>query len=148
MAEDQTVPYFIGALITSAISWILLLATPFSGFNGSNYYLGVYVYGAVWAWSLVGVPILINAILLIYCTLISVLILRFPDKIPDRKYVKYGVFISVGAFILTIINGIVFAAVAWEEDWWWWFGAGFYGGVIGGLLTAILFYLGEKTVEL
>ena len=85
MAEDQTVPYFIGALITSAISWILLLATPFSGFNGSNYYLGVYVYGAVWAWSLVGVPILINAILLIYCTLISVLILRFPDKIPDMQ---------------------------------------------------------------
>lgn len=147
MAEDQG-PYFVGALITSAVAWILLLATPFAGFDGSNYYLGVLFIGNIYAWSLPGIPILINAFLLLYCTIISVLVLRFPEKIPDRKFVKYGLYTAVGGFILSIINGIVFAAVAWEEDWWWWFDAGFYGGVIGGLLTAILFYLGEKTVEL
>ncbi|MFX1328540.1 MAG: hypothetical protein ACFE91_10455 [Promethearchaeota archaeon] len=149
MSENQTLPFFVGALITSALGWILLLATNFGGFDGSNYYLGVYVYGGIGAWSGVyGLPILLTAFLLLYCTIMSILILRFPDKIPDKKYIHYGFYLSVIAFILSIINGIVFAAVAESEEWWWWFDAGFYAGVIGGLLTAILFYLGEKTVKL
>ena len=149
MSDDRTVPYFVGALITSAIGWILLLATDFGGFDGSNYYLGVYVYGGIGAFSGVyGIPIIISFILLIYCTMISILILKAPDKIPNRKYVRYGFFAAVLEFILSIIGGIVFAAVAEGEEWWWWFDAGFYGGVIGGLLTAILFYFGEKIVDL
>ncbi len=147
MSDEKT--YFVGALITSAVGAILLLATNFGGFNGSNYYLGVYIWGGVNILSgISGVPIILAAILLFYCLAISVLILKAPEKIPDRKFVKYGFFAAVIVFILSIIGGIVFAAVAYEEDWWWWFDAGFYGGVIGGLLTAILFYLGEKTVEL
>ncbi len=147
MSDEKT--YFMGALITSVIGAILILATRFSGFDGSNYYLGVYIYGGIGSWSgLYGVPIIISGILLLYCTMISLLILRAPDKIPDKKFVKYGFFAAAFEFVLSIIGGIVFAVVAYEEDWWWWFDAGFYGGVIGGLLTAILFYLGEKTVEL
>ncbi|MFX1463560.1 MAG: hypothetical protein ACFFBF_11035 [Promethearchaeota archaeon] len=149
MSENQTLPYFVGALITSALGWILLLATNFGGFDGSNYYLGVYVYGGIGAWSGVyGLPILLTAFLLLYCTIMSILVLRFPDKIPDKRFIHYGIYLSAVAFILSIINGIVFAAVAESEEWWWWFDAGFYAGVIGGLLTAILFYLGEKTVKL
>ncbi|KKM27114.1 hypothetical protein LCGC14_1577960 [marine sediment metagenome] len=147
MSDEKT--YFVGALITSGVAAILLFATNFAGFDGSNYYLGVYYWGGIGAFSgLSGVPIIISGFLLLYCMIISVLILKAPDKIPDRKFVKYGFFAAVIALILLIIGGIVFAAVAYEEDWWWWFDAGFYGGVIGGLLTAILFYLGEKTVEL
>ncbi len=149
MSENQASTYFVGALITSAVGWILLLATDFGGFNGSNYYLGVYMYGGIGAWSGVyGLPILLTAFCLIYCTIISILILRFPEKIPDKKFVQYGFFLAVISFILSIINGIVFAVVAESEGWWWWFDAGFYAGVIGGLLTAILFYLGKKSVNL
>ena len=147
MSDEKT--YFVGALITSAVGWILLLALDFGGFDGSNYYLGVYVYGGIGAFSGVyGVPIIISAILLLYCMLISLLILRAPDKIPDRKFIRYGFFAAVLEFILSLIGGIVFAIIAEDEEWWWWFDGGFYGGIIGGLLTAILFYLGEKTVEL
>ncbi len=147
MSDEKT--YFVGALITSAIGAILLLATKFGGFDGSNYYLGVTVIGGIASWSgLYGVPIIIMGILLLYCMMISLLILRAPDKIPDRKFVKYGFFAAVLEFILSIIGGIAFAINAEYEEFWWWFDAGFYGGVIGGLLTAILFYLGEKTVEL
>ena len=149
MPENLTLPYFVGALIVSAVGWILLLATPFGGFDGSNYYLGVYLYGGVGAWSGVyGLPILLSAIFLLYCTVMSILILRFPEKIPDKKFIRYGFYLAALEFILSIINGIVFAAVAESEEWWWWFDAGFYGGIIGGLLTGILFYLGEKTVDL
>jgi hypothetical protein len=149
MSENRTLPYFVGALITSALGAILLLATNFGGFDGSNYYLGVYVWGGIGAYSGVyGLPILLTAILLLYCLIISILVLRFPEKIPDKKFIKYGLYAAVLAFILSIINGIAFAVVAESEEWWWWFDAGFYGGVIGGLLTAILFYMGEKVVEL
>ncbi|MHA1885399.1 MAG: hypothetical protein ACXADU_19560 [Promethearchaeota archaeon] len=149
MSENKTLPYFVGALITSAIGGILLLATDFGGFDGSNYYLGVYLWGGIGSFSgLYGIPILITALLLIYCTAISILVLRFPERIPDRKFIKFGFFASLGALTLSIINAIVFAGIATWEDWWWWFDAGFYGGLIGSILTGIFFYLGEKVVEL
>jgi hypothetical protein len=148
MVENQTLPYFVGALITSALGWILLLATDFGGFDGSNYYLGVYLYGGLDAWSIYGIPILLSAFPLIYCTIISILVLRFPERIPDKKFVHYGFYLALVTVILSIINAIIFGSVAESEDWWWWFDAGFYAGIIGGALTAVLFYLGEKTVEL
>jgi hypothetical protein len=149
MSENRSLTFFVGALITSALGGILLLATDLGGFNGSNYYLGVYLWGGIGAFSGVyGIPILITALLLIYCTIISILVLKFPEKIPDKKYIHYGLYAAIAALILTIINGIIFAAVAEGEEWWWWFDAGFYGGAIGGLLTALFYYMGEKEVVL
>ena len=149
MSENRSLTFFVGALITSAVGWILLLATPLGGFNGSNYYLGVYLWGGIGAFSGVyGIPILLTAILLIYCMAIAVLVLKFPEKIPDKKFIKFGLYAAVAALILTIISGAIFGGVATDEDWWWWFDAGFYGGVIGGLLTAVFFYMGEKEVVL
>ncbi|MFW9785293.1 MAG: hypothetical protein ACFFFB_23640 [Candidatus Heimdallarchaeota archaeon] len=149
MSENRTLPYFVGALVTSALGGILVLATDLGGFDGSNYYLGVYLWGGIGAFSGVyGIPIIITAVFLIYCAAISILVLRFPEKIPDKKFIRFGLYFSLGALILTIINGIIFGVVADGEDWWWWLDAGFYGGTIGGLLTAIFFYLGEKVVEL
>ncbi len=149
MPENRSLIFFVGALITSTLGVILLLATDLGGFDGSNYYLGVYVFGGIGAFSGVyGVPILLTAFLLIYCLIISILVLKFPEKIPDKKFIKFGLYTALGAFILTIINGIAFAIVATDEEWWWWFGAGFYGGLIGALLTAVFYYMGEKEVVL
>ena len=149
MSENKTLPFFVGALITSGLGGILLLATNFGGFDGSNYYLGVYVWGGIGAFSgIYGLPILLTAMCLIYCLIISILVLRFPEKIPSKMFIRGGFFASIAAFVLSIVNGIAFAIVAESEGWWWWFDAGFYGGIIGGLLTAIFFYLGEKVVEL
>ena len=149
MSENRSQIFFVGALITSTVGWILLLATPLGGFNGSNYYLGVYLWGGIGAFSGVyGIPMLLTAILLIYCMAISSLVLKFPEKIPDKKFIKFGLYAAVVALILTIIAGAIFAGIATDEDWWWWFDAGFYGGVIGGLLTAVFYYMGEKEVVL
>ena len=149
MSENRSLTYFVGALIVSAVGAILLLATDLAGFDGSNYYLGVYIWGGIGSFSGVyGIPILLTAILLLYSMIISILVLKFPEKIPDKKYIRYGLYAAIAAFILTIINGIIFAVVATDEEWWWWFDAGFYGGIIGGLLTAIFYYMGEKEVVL
>ena len=147
--EIPTSKFFIGALITSAIGGILLLALDFGWWDGSNYYLGVYIYGWIGAWNgLIGVPIIISGFLLLYCMAISILVLRFPEKIPDKKYVKYGLYASIIVFILCIIGGIIFAVEMTIEDAWWGFSAGFYGGIIGSLLTSILYFLGLKNLEL
>lgn len=148
-SEVPTSIFFMGALITSAIGGILLLALDFGGWNGSNYYLGVYIFGGIDAWnSIYSIPIVISGFLLLYCMGISILVLRFPDKIPDKKYVKYGLYMSTLVFVLSLIGGIVFAVAMELEDVWWWFDAGFYGGIIGGFLTAILYYLGLKNLDM
>ena len=141
--------FFVGALITSAIGGILLLALDFGGWNGSNYYLGVLIWGGIDSWnSIYSIPIAISGFLLLYCMGISILTLRFLEKIPDKKYVKYGLYASTLVFILSIIGGIVFAVEMEIEDVWWWFDAGFYGGIIGSFLTAIFYFLGLKNLEL
>ena len=147
--EIPTSTYFIGALITSAIGGILLLALDFGWWDGSNYYLGVYIYGGIGAWNgVISLPIIISGFLLLYCMGISILVLRFPEKIPDKKYVKYGLYASTLVFILSLIGGIIFAVEMTIEEAWWGFSAGFYGGIIGSLLTAILYFLGLKNLEL
>ena len=147
--EIPTSTFFIGALITSAIGGILLLALDFGWWDGSNYYLGVYIYGGIGAWNgVISLPIIISGFLLLYCMGISILVLRFPEKIPDKKYVKYGLYASTLVFILSVIGGIIFAVDMTIEEAWWGFDAGFYGGIIGSLLTAILYFLGLKNLEL
>ncbi len=145
MSENRKLMFFMGAFITSIIGGILLLVTPFGEFDASNYYLGVYIYGGIGAFSGVyGISILISAILLLYCSVMAVLVMRFPERIPDEKYIKLGFLFSLTSFILSIIGGIAFAAILTWEDAWWWFDAGFYGGIIGGLLTTIFYYFGIK----
>ena len=147
--EIPTSTFFIGALITSAIGGILLLALDFGWWDGSNYYLGVYIYGGIGAWNgVISLPIIISGFLLLYCMGISILVLRFPEKIPDKKYVKYGLYASTLVFILSVLGGIIFAVDMTIEEAWWGFDAGFYGGIIGSLLTAILYFLGLKNLEL
>ena len=147
--EIPTSTFFTVAILTSALGAVLLLAFDFGWFNASNYYLGVYIWGGIGAWNgLISLPILISAFLLLYCMGISILVLKNPEKIPDKKYVTYGLYASILVFILSIIGGIVFAVEMTIDDAWWNFDAGFYGGIIGSFLTAILFFLGLKKLEL
>ena len=147
--EIPTSTFFSVAILTSAVGGVLLLAFDFGWFNASNYYLGVYIWGGIGAWNgLISLPILISAFLLLYCMGISILVVKSPEKIPDKKYVTYGFYASILVFILSIIGGIVFAVEMTIDDAWWNFDAGFYGGIIGSFLTAILFFLGLKNLEL
>jgi len=141
--------FFTIAFLISLIGAALLLIFDFGWFNASNYYLGVYIWGGIGAWNgLISLPILISAFFLLYCMGISLLVLKSPEKIPDKKYVTYGLYASVIVFILTIIGAIVFAVEMTLEDAWWNYDAGFYGAIIGSSVTAICFYFGLKKLEL
>ena len=145
---QQTI-FFMGALIFSAAGGILLLAFDFGGWNGSNYYLGVYIWGGIDAWnSIFSIPILISGFLLLYCAAVSVLVLWFPDKIPDKKMVQFGFYAAAVVVTLSVIGGIIFAVDMELEDVWWWFDAGFYGGIIGSIFTTVLYFLGLRNLEL
>ncbi len=146
--NDNLSIYFVGSLITSAVGGILLLALDFGGWNGSNYYLGVYIYGGLDAWnSIYSIPITISGFLLLFCTFICIQALRFPDKISSNKYLNYAFYASFIVLILSILEGLIFGISLEIEEAWWWFDSGFYGGVIGGLLTAILLFIAIKNQD-
>lgn len=140
--------YFVGALITSAVGAILLLALDFGGWNGSNYYLGVYIYGALNAWnSIYSIPITISGFLMLYCMYVCIQSLRFPDKVQTNKHLNYAFYASIIVLILSVLEGLIFGISLEVDDAWWWFDSGFYGGVIGGLLTAIIFFIALKNKD-
>jgi len=145
MATDNKQIFYLGALIFSVVGAILLLATNFAGFNGSNYYLGVYIWGGVGALTQgYGVIFILMAIMLLICFFIALLALWDEDKIPIPEYDKICFLLSIVVFLLSIIGLIIFGAVAEGEDWWWWPDAGFFGGAIGGLIAALFFYMAYR----
>ncbi|MBN1214346.1 MAG: hypothetical protein JXA99_02780 [Candidatus Lokiarchaeota archaeon] len=139
MEQSQKVVYYGLALITSLIGAVLILVTEFSGYWTSiiTAWIGVDSAAAV-----ILVPL---ALFLFYSVVINLLLIANPDKIQNKNLIVLAKFLCLITFILCIIGGIVFIAIV-EIDGvsGWWFGAGFYGGVIGGILSFIFMYLAEK----
>ena len=144
MSSDDRV-FYLGAVITSLTGAILLFATDFCGFNGSNYYLGVYIWGGIGASTEgYGAIFIIMGIMLIFTFLVALISLGAPDLLPSDNFVKLSFLFSFIVFLLSIIGLIVFGAIAEDEGWWWWPDAGFYGGAIGGLLSTLFFYMAYR----
>lgn len=136
--QEKTVLYGL-SLIVSLVGAILLLATDFSGF-----WNGVY-YGYIDLESDAVSGLVITSLFLFYCAIVNLLFIINPDKRPDERFVKLARLLSLLAFIICTIGGIAFAiAMGIDDVWEWWFGAGFYGGIIGSLLTFIFMYIAEK----
>ena len=146
MVTYQNLSYFVGALITSLIGGILLLATDFAGWYAYNYYLGVRSWGWVGLGEFpVGIVFLIPAFFLFYCSGISLLALKDIDKTPNKNLIRWGIILSLVVFILALIGGIVFILTL-EDVSDWWLGEAFYGGLIGGLLTFLFLYFAMKNI--
>ena len=148
MSNSQNMSYYVGAIITSLIGGILLLATDFGGWYNYNYYAGVRSWGWVDASVFpLNILFIITAFCLCYCTIISFMALKNVDKPPKKKTIKLGITLSLTVFILAIIGGIVFILTI-EGPTDWWLGEAFYGGLIGGLLTAIFLYFAYKNINI
>jgi len=108
--------FFVGSLIVSLIGAVLLLATDF--ING---------------WKYIGYPSTAS-----FRTLVA-LVTLYKQELVKKEYIRYTMVLSLIVFIICIV-GIIYVAIEFE-DYYWEPDAGFYGGIIGSLLTTIFLSL-------
>ena len=140
--------YFIGSLIVSVIGGFTILLGDFAGWDASNYYAGVLQWGYidVSPENLLSAIILISAACLLFiAAYVSFLGLQNPDQEGLQEKIQYATLGSIGALVILIAGGLLFAIIMLiEDDAYWWFDLGFYGGVIGAGLTITFLYLVKR----
>jgi len=125
-------------VVLSIVGMILLLATDFAGFYLTGYYSG-YRYSCLGCDYYTGVDtaaIIIAAILLAFQLLIAanaVLPTPFLKKLHGMKIIPI---LGLLTILMMMMGGISFGTT--YEDFTWWFEAGFYGGLIAGILNTVL----------
>jgi hypothetical protein len=145
--SEQTSPaFYVGALITSAIGAVLLLATDFGWWYDYNYYAGYEEWGYVTLvsekapWSVLVLGHL--ALGLLFCAYVAFRGMRDPAAISQTlSRALFGVALYVTVFI--VVAGIIFAAMV-SDNTDWGFDAAFYGGLLGGGLTAVLAWIASR----
>ena len=138
--------YMMGALIITALSGIMMIVDDFAG----GYWRNEYTEGWFWlsAWSGWGPLIIIPmALTMFYMAYWSSSAMRDPSIITVSQLKRFFMFsLVIGG--LSMVFGIVFAAIMIIDDYNdWWFDVGFYGGLIGGFLAALIFYQAKKQAE-
>lgn len=133
LKENRLRIVFLLAFIFSLTGAILLFATDF---------LEWYNYPGIYGWinvdSDVYGPIIIMAgLFLLICTFISIPGIYNPSFVK-KPTLLLGLLLSIIVFLMTIM-GIIIAAGDLGEYTSWNPAAGFYGAIIGGLLTMIFF---------
>ncbi|MFW9866833.1 MAG: hypothetical protein ACFFEN_12130 [Candidatus Thorarchaeota archaeon] len=153
MARDLKVdPFAIVILIISFIGFILLLATPFAGlyFDDGYYYGYGYSCFSCFGYS-VGGDVAMQAMVLIF--FIVQIVIAINELLP-KKFINFdkmniiGIALAGATILLTIIGLAIFGGV-YEFDNTvtnWWPEAGFYGGVVGGIVNLVMFILKFKEV--
>ena len=146
--QDQTPisTYMMGAMIITALAGVLMLIGDFGGGYWNNYYAGVegWVYLSAWStwWGFILIIPMVMA--MFYMAYWSSTAMRDASKITISQLNKHFYF-SLAIFGFMLFLGIVWAIYAIMEEYdEWWLDVGFYGGIIGGLLAAIIFYLAKK----
>ncbi|MFX0208945.1 MAG: hypothetical protein ACFFDT_23375 [Candidatus Hodarchaeota archaeon] len=146
--ESKTSLY-VGSLICSLLGGIFLLIDDFAGWYW-------YVWGTDYGWGWVGFPsaleqfpdslLIIPLFLfaaggLLYCSAISLLGLLNKENPPARFLVLIGIILSVATLVISLLGGLIVAIEMIIEDLEFWYGGAFWGGVLGGALTALFMFL-------
>ena len=137
----------IGALITGILGGVMLLVDDFAGAYWQNYYAGTE--GWVWIdpWGGAGVLIIPMALILFGSAAIAGMGMREPQSLTLGR-LRFGFYGSLAVMVISILGGIAFAVHSVIEEYDdWWLDVGFYGGALGGLLTALIFYLALKQAK-
>ncbi len=94
MSENkEAMVFFAGALISSLVGAILMLAIDFGGFYDFTGGFNGYIYAGFNTTT--GILIITMAILMIYCVIISFVGLRYPDQVPTPHVLRSGFFFAV-----------------------------------------------------
>ncbi|MHA1911210.1 MAG: hypothetical protein ACTSYA_05895 [Candidatus Kariarchaeaceae archaeon] len=149
MSEIQQKNLFIGTFIFSVIGAALLLFGEYAGwydywYSGGHFYEWGYIYfspsgeGGIFATIIIGS----FAAALLYCAFVSYQ--GFSKKAqPSYSMVHKASLASMYTIIGIVISGIIFAIAASGNDDWW-FSEGFYGGLIGAIMSYLMLRKIEK----
>ena len=130
--------FLIASAITSVIGGILLFAEDFGGWlEGSyDYYVAITAEFARPTQVFIGLIGVISLGTTVFC-----LWGLTPDATVIEKHLRLLFLLNLAVAVVSALMAIALA-IWWENfatDWW--LDAGFYGGVIGGLLTALFIKL-------
>ena len=147
-ANAQARPYLVGALITSMVGAIMLLVADFAGWEYSVAYgdQNLYRGGSIGLISSYFIVIAVFAGLLLYAAYVCYQCLKPDETGLLQSRLQRGFYAAGLAALACLVAGILFALViAFEEVEDWWLDLGFYGGLIGGALTATFFRLALRS---
>lgn len=138
---------FIGSLISSFLSAILLLATEFSGWYNYS------TYGEIWGWVSFSFTNIVSFVvfgsaagILFFSSYISYL--KLASKSVPKDWLQKAFYGSAGVCALALFGGGYFIVKMIDMDpSTWWLGPAFYAGSIGGGLTAIFLHLVLQKVK-
>ncbi|MCG3217698.1 MAG: hypothetical protein KAR35_01770 [Candidatus Heimdallarchaeota archaeon] len=148
MSENQQKNLFMGSLISSVIGAALLIFGEFAGwydywYSGGHFYEWGYVYFISGEGGF-GATILIGSFAAahLYCVFVSYQGFTTKEQL-SYSTVHRATLASLFAIVGITISGLIFViAVSGNDDWW--FSEGFYGGLIGALLTYLMFRKQEE----
>jgi len=135
----------VGAMITSVVGAILLVVGEFAGgyWNTGSAQGWVYVYATYSWWSAMILGPL--AMGLLGCTYIAYTGTR---AAPSLGRLRTGLVISSLVTLVVFVLGLIFVGYAISEDWNdYWISEGGWGGLFGGLLTALFFFMALRQAK-
>ncbi|MHA1199935.1 MAG: hypothetical protein ACTSQF_11460 [Candidatus Heimdallarchaeaceae archaeon] len=153
MSEQREIPesskpaMYVGIMILSLVGAILNFAFEFAWWYESSSYGYNFGIGAEYTPGFDKFLIVLLGLMFVYILLVALQqlypILKLPKEV-DKRIEQSGMFVSLGAVILTIIITILFYVYIGTEMWDDGLGTGFYAGIIAGLLCALLFFLAGR----
>jgi hypothetical protein len=129
----------VGAIITSLVGAIMLIVGEFAGAYWSNYYTHGWVYVGLFSGLGAALILVVLALGLLITTYIAFTGLKAP--LPVSR-LRMGFILSTVVTVSVFVAGLIFVGYAIANEWnQWWIGPGGWGGLFGGLLTALFFYM-------
>ncbi len=159
MSEQREIPentkpaLYVGIMILSLVGAILNFAFEFAWWYEGTYYSSVSGYdfglGTSFTPGFDMFLIVLLGLVFVYILLVALQqlypILKVSKEV-DARIEKSGFFASIGAVVLTILITILFYVYIGKISDLWsdGLGTGFYAGIIGGLLCALLFFFAGR----
>ncbi len=142
MSSERKVDPFAALILVLSIVGIILIATQYF----ASFYLGggYYRHSCLDCEYSTDTDIAAQVMMIVLLVIQIVVVLN--DLVPKRFVDKDLTIIGLGLAALTMLFAIIGIASFGAEygDFEWWPDTGFYGGIVAGLLNAILFALKYK----